>query len=117
MKSMNTTRQREEASTAYLEESSTFLSSAIFAEITHHPSHLYYVLKRLLDVVLATLSIVILLPVFLVIGLWIKLHDGGSIFYFREMLGLNGRPYIMLKFRTMIPNADAYLEQHPELKL
>ncbi|HTD19348.1 MAG TPA: sugar transferase, partial [Ktedonobacteraceae bacterium] len=55
--------------------------------------------------------------VFLVIAICIKLDDGGDILYFREMIGLRGRNFTILKFRTMIPDADAYLEQHPELKL
>ena len=58
-----------------------------------------------------------LIPVFLVLAMCIKLNDGGKVFYFREMVGLRGRRFIIYKFRTMIPNADAYLEQHPELKL
>ncbi len=117
MKSMNTTRRREEASTAYMERSSTFASSTIVADITHSPSRFYYIEKRILDIVLATIGLIALLPVFLVIGLCIKLDDGGKVLYFREMLGLRGRGYTILKFRTMIPDADAYLERHPELKL
>src|SRR5712692_188943 len=117
MKSMNTTRRREEASTAYMERGSTFASSTIVADITHSPSRFYYIEKRILDIVLATIGLIALLPVFLVIGLCIKLDDGGKVLYFREMLGLRGRGYTILKFRTMIPDADAYLERHPELKL
>ena len=117
MKSMNTTRRSEEASTAYMERGSTFASSTIVADITHSPSRFYYIEKRILDIVLATIGLIALLPVFLVIGLCIKLDDGGKVLYFREMLGLRGRGYTILKFRTMIPDADAYLERHPELKL
>jgi len=97
-------------------EGSTF-HTIISTAITHNPSWLYEASKRLLDVVLATFGIVVLLPIFLIIAIGIKLEGGGRIFYSREMIGLNGRRFIMLKFRTMISNADAYLEQRPKLKL
>jgi exopolysaccharide production protein ExoY len=95
---------------------STFHSS-ISTAITHNPPWLFIASKRLLDVVLATFGLVVLLPIFLIIAAGIKLEGGGSIFYSREMIGLNGRRFKMLKFRTMISNADAYLEQSPKLKL
>ena len=110
-------RQRKEDLTSSTMVSAAFNSSTISIDIAHNSSLLRYASKRLLDIVLATFGIVVLIPVFLVIAVCIKLEDGGDILYFREMIGLRGRRFIMLKFRTMIPNADAYLEQHPELKL
>src|SRR5438128_10105509 len=56
------------------------------------------------------------MPVFLIIALCIHFDDGGDILYFRELVGLRGQRFFALKFRTMLPNADAYLENHPELK-
>ncbi len=97
-------------------EGSTF-HTIIRTAITYNPSWLYEASKRLLDVVLATFGLVVLLPIFLIIAVGIKLEGGGSIFYSREMIGLNGRRFMMLKFRTMISNADAYLELRPKLKL
>lgn len=84
-------------------------------DIVHEPSRLYYISKRLIDIALATFGIVVLMPVFLVIAICIKLSDGGNILYFREIIGQHGRHFFALKFRTMIPNAEAYLEKHPEL--
>ncbi len=80
------------------------------------PSLLYYVSKRAVDIVLALLGLLVLLPVFLVIALCIKLDDRGSIMHFREIVGQDGKHFFALKFRTMIPNADDYLLQHPELR-
>ena len=117
MESIITTELREDEYNFYTIGSSTFNGSTISTDITHNPSRIYHVSKCLLDIVLATLSIVVLMPIFLVIAISIKLEDGGDILYFREMIGLHGRRFTMLKFRTMIPNADTYLEQHPELKL
>ena len=85
--------------------------------ITHNPSLLYFVLKRLLDIIIALIGLIVLMPVILVIAFCIKLYDGGNIFYLRKMVGLEGRPFTLMKFRTMIPNAEAYLENHPALKL
>ena len=117
MESITRTEWREEDLQSSTMGSSTFNGSTISTVITHNPSLLYYALKRLIDIILAAVGIVVLLPVFLVIAICIKLDDGGDILYFREMIGLRGRNFTILKFRTMIRNADAYLEQHPELKL
>ena len=116
MERTTTTRWREEDLESS-EAKSSNLSPTIAADITYNSSSFYCVSKRLLDIVLASIGVIVLLPIFLTIAIGIKLEDGGSIFYFREMIGLRGRRFIMLKFRTMIPNADTYLEQKPELKL
>ncbi len=117
MESITRTEWREEDLQSSTMGSSTFNGSTISTAITHNPSLLYYALKRLIDIILAVVGVVVLIPVFLVIAICIKLDDGGDILYFREMIGLRGRNFTILKFRTMIRNADAYLEQHPELKL
>ena len=117
MESITRTEWREEDLESCTMGSSAFDGSTISTAIIHNPSLLYYALKRLIDIILAVVGVVLLLPVFLVIAICIKLDDGGDILYFREMIGLRGRNFTILKFRTMIPDADAYLEQHPELKL
>lgn len=80
------------------------------------PSAFYDVLKRGLDILLALVALVVLLPVFVVIAVCIKLDDHGSVFHWREIVGFQGRSFRALKFRTMIPDADVYLQQRPELK-
>ena len=117
MESITRTEWREEDLKSSTMGSSTFNGSTISTAIIHNPSLFYYALKRLIDIILAVVGVVVLIPVFLVIAICIKLDDGGDILYFREMIGLRGRNFTILKFRTMIRNADAYLEQHPELKL
>lgn len=112
MNSIATLKRGEEDAERY-----DFSSHTIYTDTARNSSLFYKTSKRLLDVVLATVGIVALLPVFLVVAVCIKLEDGGDIFYFREMVGLHGRRFTMFKFRTMIPHADSYLEQHPELKL
>jgi exopolysaccharide production protein ExoY len=83
--------------------------------ITHEPSLLYYVSKRLIDIVLAIFGILVLIPLFLLIALCIKFDDGGEVLHFREIIGYRGRRFYALKFRTMIPNADEFLAKNPEL--
>jgi lipopolysaccharide/colanic/teichoic acid biosynthesis glycosyltransferase len=117
MESMTGTMWREEGQTSSTTESSTLLGNTTSIDTTRNYSLLNHASKRLFDIVLATFGIVALIPVFFVLAVCIKLEDGGGIFYFREMIGLRGRRFFILKFRTMIPNADIYLEQHHELKL
>lgn len=116
MERTTTTEWRKDELTSYTAEGSAFHRD-ISTDIIHKSSLFYCASKRLLDVIIATFCIVVLIPVFLIIAISIKLEDGGNIFYFREMIGLHGRRFVMLKFRTMIRNADTYLEQHPELML
>ena len=95
---------------------STVEEVSIEEEVTFHESSaLFRILKRFIDIVLSLLGILLLAPVFLVIAVCIKLDDDGSILHFREIVGLHSRRFFALKFRTMIPNADAYLEKHSEL--
>jgi len=87
----------------------------ISTDIVDEPSRLYHISKRCIDIVLATIGIVVLTPVFLIIAIRIKCDDGGPVFHFREIVGLHGKRFFALKFRTMIPDADTYLEKHPDL--
>lgn len=64
--------------------------------------------KRLLDIVLATIGLVLSSPLWLVIILLIKLEDGGPVFYTQERWGKGGRVIKVRKFRTMQPDADRY---------
>jgi lipopolysaccharide/colanic/teichoic acid biosynthesis glycosyltransferase len=85
------------------------------ALIIVEPSSIYLVVKRCIDVLLALIGIIVLLPVFCIIALCIRIDDHGPVFHFREIVGSDGKRFWALKFRTMIPNADAYLQLHPQL--
>lgn len=121
MESFVTTEWKDEELTSYTTARNVTAgsanSSSISTDIIHNSSLLYRTSKRLLDIVFATIGIIVLLPVFLVIAVCIKLEGGGSVLYFREMIGLRDRRFTIFKFRTMISDANTYLEQHPELKL
>lgn len=73
-------------------------------------------MKATLDYVGAVLLLVLLSPVFLITAIVIRLDSPGPVIYRRRVVGLNGRIFDAYKFRTMIVDADAYLERYPELK-
>ena len=63
-------------------------------------------MKRIFDVVFSLLGLLFLSPAFLITAVLIKLEDGGPVFYRGQRVGLKGKPFRMLKFRTMVLNAD-----------
>jgi len=62
--------------------------------------------KRIFDVALAALGIVITSPVMLFIAILVKLSSPGPVFYVQERMGLDGKKFRMLKFRTMKADAE-----------
>jgi exopolysaccharide biosynthesis polyprenyl glycosylphosphotransferase len=67
--------------------------------------------KRLVDILASALALGVLSPVFLVVALTIRLRDGSPVLYRQTRIGENGRAFSMLKFRTMVPDADAHLTE------
>ena len=63
--------------------------------------------KRALDLVAAVCGLVILSPVLLIVAACIKFYDGGPVFYRQLRLTKDGREFYVLKFRSMIVNAEA----------
>ena len=63
-------------------------------------------IKRSFDLVIALLSFLLLLPIYLFIGLTIKFNSSGPIFYQALRGGYHDIPFKILKFRTMVVNAD-----------
>lgn len=79
--------------------------------IVPNENKVYLFLKRLIDIVGSGLGILILIPVFLIIGILIKLEDPkGSVFFSQKRNGLNGKEFNMYKFRSMVHNAEDLLE-------
>jgi exopolysaccharide biosynthesis polyprenyl glycosylphosphotransferase len=73
-------------------------------------------IKFILDYALAITSLFILSPFLLLIAWLVKISSPGPIIHKRLVMGLNGRQFHALKFRTMVPNGDEVLEKHPELR-
>ena len=62
-------------------------------------------MKRIFDLFFAFLGIMLLLPIYLLITIFIKLDSKGEILYKQERIGKDGIHFYVFKFRTMIPNA------------
>jgi exopolysaccharide biosynthesis polyprenyl glycosylphosphotransferase len=69
------------------------------------------VLKRLSDLIGSVILLLSLLPVFLLVGILIKIESKGPIFYRQRRIGKNGLPFDMIKFRSMKYNADSQKEK------
>ena len=62
--------------------------------------------KRALDLAICVPAMVVAAPIMLFVAIAIKLDDGGSVFYKQERVTLNGKPFKIIKFRSMIENAE-----------
>ena len=67
--------------------------------------------KRAFDIAFSGLALLFGLPLLLLIALAVKLTSRGPVFYRQERIGLDGKPFEMIKFRTMVVGADAMLEE------
>lgn len=63
-------------------------------------------MKRFFDIISSFLGLIIISPVFIFISIWILLDSKGNVFFKQERVGLNGKLFKILKFRTMIPDAE-----------
>ncbi len=66
----------------------------------------YEYMKRILDVVLTLMGLVVAIPLMIVIGIVIKLESKGPVFYCQERVGKNGKVYTLYKLRSMYENAE-----------
>lgn len=71
-------------------------------------------IKRVFDVLVAVVCLVVFSPLFLIICIAVKLEDGGPILYKQERIGKNGKPFNILKFRSMCVDAE---EDGPQLSV
>ncbi|SDD01631.1 sugar transferase [Paenibacillus polymyxa] len=72
----------------------------------------YLFMKRMLDLLGSFIGLIILCPLFAVIGLLIKIEaPQGSVFFRQVRVGQNGKEFHMYKFRSMVANAEDLLEQ------
>ncbi len=74
-------------------------------------NNLSLVLKNMGDIYFSLMALILASPVFLVVGILIKLDSKGPVFFLQERIGLRGRKFKLYKFRTMVTNAEALLEK------
>jgi exopolysaccharide biosynthesis polyprenyl glycosylphosphotransferase len=80
--------------------------------LVHGPDRIIsLVAKQLVDVLAAGAALVLLSPLLAFIALWVRLVDGGPVLFHQVRVGLNGRPFEVVKFRTMVPDAEARLAE------
>ena len=66
-----------------------------------------YNIKRISDIVISFIAIIILLPVYIILSLMVLFSSKGSIFFLQERIGIGGKPFKIIKYRTMYVNAEA----------
>lgn len=97
------TEQHEAASVRWIVPEASLLPSA------YHRRRYQRAIKRLLDITVATLLLIVLVPVFLALALWIRLDSPGPVFFNRPRVGQGGRPFVMYKLRSMCQDAEQRL--------
>lgn len=65
--------------------------------------------KRSIDVALAVVALIVSSPLLLAVAVAIRLRDGSPVFFRQTRIGLHGRPFRLVKFRTMVPDAESRL--------
>ncbi|MBK9147594.1 MAG: sugar transferase [Flavobacteriales bacterium] len=63
-------------------------------------------LKRVVDIVVSSIALAILLPLYLALALLVMLSGPGPVFFTQERIGKHGRPFRIVKFRSMVSNAE-----------
>lgn len=72
---------------------------------------IYNFIKRVFDIVVSFTAMILLLPLFVLIGILIKIDSKGPIFFLQKRIGKDGKMFKLYKFRTMYLNADRELKR------
>ncbi len=94
-----------------------FEGNPIFTLYTGTMDYGALLIKRILDIILSLLLLVLLSPLFLITALALKINSPGPVFFSQQRLGFNKRLFNLYKFRTMVPDAEKMqkdLEKHNE---
>jgi len=67
---------------------------------------IHLILKRIFDLIFSILGMIVLLPIFIIIGIIVKFDSKGPIFFKQNRIGLNGKFFKIIKFRSMIEGAE-----------
>ena len=77
----------------------------------------YRIVKRILSILCSVISIIVLSPLFIIISLIVKISSKGSVFFIHERIGFQGKKFKLIKFRTMVDNAEDMIASfNPEQK-
>ncbi len=75
-------------------------------EINEQPKPVYEFFKRIFDIVVALVCLTVGLPVYIIIAVAIMIDDFGNPFFVQERIGYKGKPFLMVKFRTMFVHSE-----------
>lgn len=64
------------------------------------------ILKRVIDIVVSVLGLILLLPIYTYIAIRVKMSSNGPIFFWQERVGINNKPFMIVKFRSMYLDAE-----------
>jgi len=92
-----------------------FEGSSILTIYTGTMGGLPLLFKRLIDIVLSLILLILLAPLFLAVAIFIKLSSPGPVFFVQDRLGLNKRIFKLYKFRTMVQGAEKMQQELEEL--
>ena len=104
-----------------IEVDSLFNERLMFMSLKNNLARPYNrVIKRIFDLVLTSIGVVLLSPIFLLLGILIKLDSRGPVIFAHKRIGKGGKLFPCLKFRTMCVDADQklkeYLAANPEAR-
>ena len=74
--------------------------------MSSNKKYLYRFVKRLFDIFASLIGLILLVPTTIIIGLAIKIEDGGPIFFKQQRVTKNGKLFNLIKFRSMVVNAE-----------
>ncbi len=80
---------------------------------------IYLIFKRFLDILFSSIILIICLPIFLIVAIFIKIDSKGPVFYKHKRIGKNGKYIYLYKFRSMHKDADKKLKdllKDPKIK-
>ncbi len=84
------------------------LFGVILLEVNTHVMPIWQrSVKRAVDIVVSILAMILLSPLYIFVSIWVKATSEGPIFFKQERIGINGKPFKIIKFRTMFVNAEA----------
>jgi len=66
----------------------------------------YFFIRRIIDTLIALVALIVLSPILLIVAIAIRLDSKGGAIFKQKRIGLNGKPYNMYKFRSMVTNAQ-----------
>lgn len=72
--------------------------------------NIYKYIKRIIDIIIASVGLIVLSPLFLVIAILIKIESPGPVFFGHKRIGKNGKEFKLWKFRSMVTNAEELIK-------